>query len=850
MVNACNAVNAAAKGGGKPINALSAQLAGLNPTTCVVTPASATFENLFPFNTSASNSLVPGLPNTAPLNNGLFKGDWDISQHHHLTGMYYVSKSTAISTSGNLLPIWSSLILNNTQMYDGNWTWTPNSTWVNTATLGYSYGADQLAYGDQSKVASNPYPNGYSLNTGVTNPLYGGLPNIVISSFSGSLGVGGRTGIRGPDGEAQFEDAVSYLRGKHAFKFGFEYVDAVLDQDAYGQAQGVIKFKTLQDYLQGNVNTATILNGDPTVNVRQHWFAGFVQDDWRITQRINLSLGLRYEYYAAPTERDNLLGNFNPNVNPATTPAVQQIGPGQSAYSPEKTDFLPRVGFAWDIRGNGKTVVRAGGGLMSSVVPVTALTPQVPWGANFPSIGVNTTGTVANLHTPNPLSFSGTQVTWSQAGPIFPLGTTGPSCTPAVPCSTGALPATFTQPKSAYWNLDIQRVITNSVTLDVAYVGNHGYDEQHTIDLNSPGVGAGYTPAVIASCIAAPSSVSCAPSAAAIAAAEPYHALFPYLNYIIENQSNYYSNYDALQVTVDQRVSHGLNFLVGYTYGHALDIWSKNSNGSLLPSNPNNPRLNYGNSDFDIRNRFTFSPNYRIPGIKTPGQMLEGWSVSGILTLQGGLPWYPLDNVTDDFLGTGENKDNYASTNPGIVQPWNYTGPASAFTANSTPIPCYGKLAGCTPMASAAASIQAACTAAATSPYGGPTTQNGKLALASLANSACYDQNGGILTPPAYGTIGNEARNMFRSQPYYNVDLSISKLWRFNERFSAQFRAEFFNLFNRADFSTPAPNSASADPSGGSTAGFGYAQSTPDTANPVLGSGGPRHIQFGLKLTF
>ena len=343
-----------------------------------------------------------------------------------------------------------------------------------------------------------------------------------------------------------------------------------------------------------------------------------------------------------------------------------------------------------------------------------------------------------------------------------------------------------------------------------------------------------------------------APFCSANTAAEvgPYHASFPYLNYIIENQSNYYSNYDALQVTVDQRVSHGLNFLVGYTYGHALDIWSKNSNGSLLPSDPNNPALNYGNSDFDIRNRFTFSPNYRIPGIKTPGQMLEGWSVSGILTLQGGLPWYPLDNVNDDFLGTGENKDNYASTNPGIVQPWNYTGPASAFTATQTPIPCYGKLVGCTPMASAPASIQAACTTAATSPYGGSGTTNGQLALASLANSACYDQNGGILTPPAYGTIGNEARNMFRSQPYYNVDLSISKLWRFNERFSAQFRAEFFNLFNRADFSTPAPNSASADPSGGSTAGFGYAQSTPDTANPVLGSGGPRHIQFGLKLTF
>ena len=845
MVDACKALGPA------KINALSAQLAGLNPTTCVVTPGSSSFENLFPFITSTtSNRLAPGLPNTAPLNNGLVKGDWDISQHHHLNGMYYISKSTALSTSGNLLPQWSSNIFNDTRMYDGNWTWTPNSTWVNDARLGYSYGANQLAYGDQSLIASHPYPNGYSLNTGVTNPLYGGLPNIVINSFSGSLGVGGRTGIRGPDGEAQFEDAVSYLRGKHAFKFGFEYVDAVLDQDAYGQAQGVIKFSNLQNYLQGTVNTAAILAGDPTVNVRQHWFAGFAQDDWRVTQRINVSLGLRYEYYATPTERNDLLGSFDPSVNPATTPAVQQVKAGESMYTPEKTDFLPRVGFAWDVQGNGKTVVRAGGGLMSSIIPLTALSLQVPWGANFPSIGVNTTGTFANLHTPNPLSFSAAQINWSQAGPIFPLGTVGPSCTPAVPCSTGSYAPNFTQPKSAYWNFDIQRVITNNLTLDVAFVGNHGYDEQHTVDLNMPPIGTGYTPAVIAACIAAPTSAHCAPSATAIQNAEPYHANFPYLNYIIENESNYHSNYDALQVTVDKRVSHGLNFLVGYTYGHALDEWSKNSNGSILPSNPNNPGLGYGNSDFDIRNRFTFSPNYLLPGIKSPGQMLEGWSVAGILTLQGGLPWYPLDNTSDDWLGTGENKDNYASTNPGIVQPWNYTGPVSAFTSTANPIPCYGNLAGCTAMAAAPASIQAACTTAATAPYGGSSTQNGKLALAALSNFACYAQNGGILTPPAYGTIGNESRNMFRSQPYYNVDLSISKLWHFKERYSAQFRAEFFNLFNRADFSTPAPNSASTDPSGGVTAGFGYALSTPDTSNPVLGSGGPRHIQFGLKLTF
>jgi hypothetical protein len=112
-------------------------------------------------------------------------------------------------------------------------------------------------------------------------------------------------------------------------------------------------------------------------------------------------------------------------------------------------------------------------------------------------------------------------------------------------------------------------------------------------------------------------------------------------------------------------------------------------------------------------------------------------------------------------------------------------------------------------------------------------------------------QKGGILTPPAFGTIGNASRNMFRSPAYYNVDFSVSKLWKIKERFSAQFRAEFFNLFNRADFTIPGGTGAQAsggtDPSAGQ---FGCSCATPDAANPVLGSGGPRHIQFGLKLTY
>ena len=104
-------------------------------------------------------------------------------------------------------------------------------------------------------------------------------------------------------------------------------------------------------------------------------------------------------------------------------------------------------------------------------------------------------------------------------------------------------------------------------------------------------------------------------------------------------------------------------------------------------------------------------------------------------------------------------------------------------------------------------------------------------------------QNGGVLTPPAYGTLGDATAGMFAGPNYRNVDFSVAKLWKWKERYSAQFRVEFFNFFNHSDFAAPG-----ADPTTPSS--FGHSQNTPDSSNPVLGSGGPRHVQFGLKLVF
>jgi len=845
MVDACNDIGRA------NINPLSAQLAGLAAGSCIPQPASSTFENLFPFttNTTVAGNFAPGLTTTGPLNNGLFKGDYIPGPHHHLNGVVYISKTsqTVNAAAGELLPQWNAAVTTNIQMYEGAWTWTPGSSWVNDLRVGYSFLDDLTLPGDVKINPSDAWPSGYGMKTGVdvaANPLYGGLPQITFTGFNGYLGEGSRQSHRGPEGDVNLVESVSYLRGKHAFKVGFDYIDIIFDGNTFTTAQGVAKFGPLESFLQGQPSGGSILLGNPQTNIRSHWYGGFIQDDWRVTTRVTLNLGVRYDYATPPVERNNYVGAFNPNVNPLTTPAVQQVGPGApiaSMFNGDHRDFSPRFGVAWDVKGNGKTVVRAGASLIRISSTLETTVGTVPFGANFPSINVNNSGTDINAHTPVQLGLAAANFNWNLVGPIFPSTApqiiggvvyTGVTCTPTQQCSTNNVDPNYRQPAAIEWNLDVQRAITNNLTADVAYVGNHGYKEAGWTDLNQPALGAGWDPATVTTCLnSAPTGYNnCKVNNAAITAARPYNGKFPYLNYIIQAGNGEFSNYDALQLTVNERASHGLRFLAGYSYAHALDEASaRGPGGFLLAPRGTDFRTSYGNSNNDIRHRFTFSPSYNVPGIKSPAQMLQGWSLSGILTLQNGQPWSPYDATSNDLLGTGEF--NSQPNIGGAAQSWNYSGPRSDFKSGPLAIP---KLTG--------SAATAACGAAAQAPYGGSAQLQG-LALASLAKFGCYVQGGGILTPPAYGTVGNSGRNIFGSPAYYNVDFSVSKIWTVKERYSAQFRAEFFNLFNRADFPTPGV----IDPSKGQ---FGCSCTTPDINNPVLGSGGPRHIQFGLKLTY
>jgi Carboxypeptidase regulatory-like domain/TonB dependent receptor len=861
-----------------PISQLSLTLTGCpTPLPAAASPSwtNGTYTctgGLYPTNNTNSPSIPQGFPSTFRSDNGVVKIDYHINDHNTLNGMYF--QSGGLITAEDVVylqPQWLSVQNNSPRVIGADWTWVPNSQWVNSARFGFVRMNRMSQQVDSSVPASN-----YGIYTGVTET--GSLPIIRLSGFTALGGSPGWPYRFGPDTVYQFVDYVSYVHGSHAFKFGGDFRRNLADPSQFGAAKGAINFRggsALENMLAGIPTFATIQSGNPARQLSQWAYAFSFQDDWRITRKVTLNLGLRYDYASPMADSNNLLGGFDPNVG------MEQVGQQiKSLYNGDHKNFAPRFGIAWDLSGKGTTVIRAGAGIIfNTLLPMQTFTglagnainvsggvATVPTGATLVVNGASTPGTgtiaVSNVTIPggtgSPLASN-----WlnnSASVPIF-SGANAVQCGDGIgsdpsPCTLAVIDHNFRTPYVTTWTLGIQHAITNDLSVDIAYVGSHGSRLNGIKDINQPLAGAAYclnsplTPAQIADLNGCNDPTNPGPNA--VQDALPLNTKFPYLGSILVLSNMYQSNYNGLQATVQQRTSHGLSFLASYTYSHSIDGDSYNI-GQFLPQDSTNPAAEYASSDFDIKHRFTFSFTYAIPGKKSPGQLLEGWELNSVVTLQTGQPWYGNDQ-SNNISGTNENTDRWDFVgNPGDFKSGNSSIPycSGADFSNPSTISCTQLVPVNNPLTLSGSQT----TAAANACFKAASAINAAT-VTSLDQFGCYFQGQSVLIPPALGTFGTSGRNIWRDGGLRNWDLSVTKSFKFQERLTAQFRAEFFNVLNHPNFTNPYGASsgfgigAEGDPS--STSNFGCGCATPDQAagNPVLGSGGNRAVQLGLKLIF
>ncbi|MGH9495724.1 MAG: hypothetical protein ACRD3B_12050, partial [Candidatus Sulfotelmatobacter sp.] len=466
---------------------------------------------------------------------------------------------------------------------------------------------------------------------------------------------------------------------------------------------------------------------------------------------------------------------------------------------------------AWDVFGTGKTVVRAGGGIIFEQPSVRTfmfsggglnLNPSgLPQATDDSDTNfVPGTGTITSFLQ---ISSDTSQINWGvvPGQSIFPVTTNSGVCEVDSQCDIFAVNPHLKTPYIANWNFNVQQQLGKDAVLQIGYVANHGTKLYSVTDPNQ----VIYDLDDGSEAVGRPLNVNCTIGAGLCM---PGIGFAQYL-------SNYASSsFNSLQVTFTKRYSHGLYLLAGYTWGHAID--TATSNLAYVPQDSLNYAAERGDGDYDIRNRFTVSLTYDVPGKRTKSQMLEGWQLTTLAMFESAMPYSLYDS--NDISGTGEIADRWnVAGNPRDIK-WSVNNPphyVDYYDGETDP----------------------ACDAQA-------TTQG---LIDSLDYYGCYHSGNAVLTPPAAGTFGTMGRNIFRGPGFYNWDFSVSKVFKIHERLNFQFRAEFFNLPNHSNFPTPTANTDLSSPTDLATVSY-----TPDVraSNPVIGSGGSRHIQLGAKFTW
>jgi hypothetical protein len=482
-----------------------------------------------------------------------------------------------------------------------------SSTTINTVRVGWS----------------RFFVNAENWDAGLDLPTQLGIPGVEIAgqprsdglpvmSFSGytTIGDAGNSPTQIGTNNYQTDDNINLVRGKQSLDIGFEFVRLQYNMFQTGAEHGSAAFATRytglpwSDLLFGTPTSGTYSYPSGTVGLRQSDLSFYVQDNYRVSNRLTLNLGLRYENILGwPwTEAHNKEYDFVPSLSTTFLEQVGTQGVPASGDKGNNLDFAPRFGFAYRV--TNKTVLHAGYGIYYSAPNVTnssGLSANVPVDNYWAFNNSATYGAATN----------GTPFNFAADGYAHTVVTSGSALLPNTPAFSQDPNAKT--PYSEQWHATIEQQIPYSTVLKFAYVGTRGLHLDDLRDINAGQLGLA--------------------GATTVSAARPY----PFFAQINEIETHQISNYDALQVTAERR-AHGVGFLASYTYSHALDEGT-GSPGSVL--NPYNIHADYGNSDMDVPNRFVASADYELP-FKTSNKLnpfVQGWQLNAILQYYDGFPF-------------------------------------------------------------------------------------------------------------------------------------------------------------------------------------------------------------------